>query len=85
MWEYFEWCDALAHNPGWTSEEDLLEWTENNSFIVSGFYWVITEDDNQITVAQSKTVDEEFEDTMYNSIYKIPKGWIKKRKVIKNV
>lgn len=84
MWEYIEWCDALAHNPGWMCEDDVMDWSEDNSFMVSGFYWIISEDDNQLTVAQSMTT-EEHEETMYNSIYKIPKGWIKKRKVIKNV
>ena len=83
---YIEWCDAESSH-GWWSEEDAIAWAEDDGrWVVREAIWLIKETKEYILTATRLVPEEtsgDFEETKYGYIHKIPKTWIKKRKILK--
>jgi hypothetical protein len=75
---YVEWCDAVA-NTGWASLRDALEWGKETVWMVRQCGWVLDETKEYILLG-SRNQDSLEE---WGNLQKIPKTWIKKRKLLK--
>lgn len=75
---YIEWGDAIS-NTGWMSFNEALEWGEEEHWIVKNIGWLLKETSSYILLA-SKYSEGSGE---YGLLHKIPKTWIRKRKIIK--
>lgn len=82
---YLEWEDASSDGThSWMFESQLNHWLDNSDFIVATVGWIYREDDRTITLAATRKMpDKQNSETAYGEITRIPKGWIRKRKVIK--
>lgn len=76
---YIEWVDASS-NSNWMSEEDTKVWIAAQNWLVKQVGWLLQEDKRQIVIAGRLEVDS---CQLYGQLQKIPKTWIKKRKVLK--
>jgi len=79
---YIEWCDAI-YNARWFHEDEVKQWAENSDFTIKEVGWVIEETDKYIVLGCGKKEADENTDVQYLGVHKIPKGWVKKRKIIK--
>ena len=78
---YFEWNDAFA-SAGWHSKDDLKELAESD-FYIKEAGWLIEETPKYVIIGQSWTEEDGFKSEKFSNIHKIPKTWIRKRKVLK--
>lgn len=78
---YIEWADALSSST-WKTEKEALAWGKNQSWITNYIGWLMEETKEYIFLASEWCPDKENGD-MFNHLQKIPKGWIKKKKVLK--
>ena len=81
---YLEWSDATS-NSAWHSEEELAQWGKNSGWIVKQVGWLFEENDKYIVIFSSMADGgkNEGEENHYGNLQKIPKTWIRKRKVLK--
>jgi len=75
---YLEWEDAFSLEAGWHYEDDIKERAKAN-FIVSEAGYVLEENDKYLVIAGQYAS----ETGQFGNITKIPKTWIRKRKVLK--
>lgn len=81
---YLEWEDAITNNLKWFSEGEAMEWDKNMSMIVKECGFILKEDKRHVFLVNR------ISDTRYSSegsmefggLHKIPKTWIRKRKVL---
>lgn len=78
---YVEWEDAITMKDGWYAKEDVREWGKSEDWIIKQAGYLVAEDKKYILLA-TKFNPQEYGDDKYSEITKIPKGWIKKKKVI---
>ena len=79
---YIQWLDAHS-NSGWHTREQIEKFIEESHCITEQVGWVVFEDDKILCIISRKLLWP-MEDTVeFGMIQKIPKTWIKKRKVIK--
>lgn len=81
---YLEWEDAIA-SQGWHNKKEIEDWSAKDNAIVSEVGWVYKENKTHIILV-SRKINELDKDNTYESyglLQKIPKTWIRKRKVIK--
>lgn len=81
---YLEWEDATA-NAGWFSRSGAEEWGESAGSLIKQVGWLIAENKEFIVFASrwdGKFDDDDGNET-FGGLQKIPKTWIRKRKVIK--
>ena len=81
---YIEWEDAIAQT-GWHNEDEMEEWAKRDNMITKEVGWVYKENKTHLILV-SRMLDEETKDRNYKSfglLQKIPKTWIRKRKIIK--
>ena len=76
---YIEWGDAIS-NTGWMSEKEAIEWADSSDWIVKNVGWILKENKDYILLASKFSEGSE----EYGLLHKIPKTWIKVRKVIIN-
>ncbi len=85
---YIEWEDAMDWNDRWRDEEEVLQWAQNDAWIVKQSGWLMKENKNYIVLASKYSLQDNAE-TLYSNFSKIPKTWIRKRidltKHLKNV
>jgi len=79
---YLEWADAHT-NAGWFFKEDAELWADKTDWFIKECGWIIKETDKYICIAEGLKPENEFESMQFVNLHKIPKTWIKKRKLIK--
>lgn len=79
---YLEWADAFRNDMGWMNEERALDWADNSNFFIKEAGFIIKETKEYIAIAMSVHEDDDG-DIQYAGVQKIPKTWIRKRKVLK--
>lgn len=83
---YIEWEDACsaAH---WQPEEELEDWSKNASPIIEQVGWVYKETSRYLILVSRQGIHIYDGDTVISKSYglaqKIPKTWIRKRKILK--
>ena len=81
---YIEWADAITPTEGWKTEDETLRWAKEEDYWVSQVGWILEENKKYILLAaQMNTSKAETVANQYGHIIKIPKTWIRVRKLIK--
>ena len=82
---YIEWADATSPEHGvWWTECEIKRWAKEDSYWVDQVGWVLEENDKYILLAGHRSTTKSGNDIIqYGQIQKIPKTWIRKRRVIK--
>ena len=80
---YLEWADAISSGATWHTKSELNEWIEGSEWIIKQVGWLLKETDRYILIAAQLKPDDRFTQEQYGHLQKIPKTWIRKRKVIK--
>jgi len=71
---YLEWCDAITTPHPWMSQEEAIEWADEEDWVVSEVGWILKETKEYIVIASRKNLDD---DTCnFAGIMKIPTTWI---------
>ena len=79
---YIEWEDAISRNQ-WMNKKEVNEWIKDGPWFVHSIGWIIKETDKFIILAGQHHPESNYTDELVGEVIRIPKGWIKKRKVIK--
>lgn len=79
---YVQWEDASSRS-SWSSLETVEDWNKNGRFMVETLGWLVKDTDKVIIIAGSHNPESEYSDEVYGDLIRIPKTWIRKRKVIK--
>jgi len=82
---YIEWSDAHTNTAGWRTEADAKLWAKTTDWWICECGWVIEETKEYIAIATALKPANEFEDKQYLNLHKIPKGWIRKKEVLKTI
>lgn len=78
---YIKWCDAVALFETWSTKEEALEWSENESWEVESVGWILKETKKYILLTSKiDLVSSDAIDDHYGLLFKIPKTWILERK-----
>jgi len=82
---YLQWADATVLYEGWQNEEEAIEWADTESFWIEHIGWVLKETKDYLLLvsARSTATKGSKSDIKYEHVHKIPKTWIRKRKIIK--
>ena len=80
--EYIEWCDACSQSD-WKSYGQSLKWGKEVEWVIRQVGWILDETDEYILISDKYSMENLHEEAMFNDLMKIPKTWIRKRKVIK--
>ena len=80
---FVEWQDAHS-NSGWFSKVDLERFIKRDRCICQEVGWILHEDKDEIIMASRKIKwKDDFSDCEYGMLQKIPKAWIRKKKIYK--
>lgn len=79
---YLEWCDAYA-NSAWHTTEAAVEWAESGDWVIKEMGWIIKETKEYILFGSRWQPESYYASEKFGLIQKIPKTWIRKRKVLK--
>ena len=79
---YIEWADAVSKGGKFTDEE-AEKWADNVDWIVRETGFLVKETKKYICIAQTRIDDEYDKYHVFEEVKKIPKTWIRKRRVIK--
>lgn len=78
---YIQWEDATACS-AWRSETNAKKWSKETKMTIEEVGWILEETDKYITLVGRKSMWEDDENE-YGNLQKIPKTWIRKRRVLK--
>lgn len=78
---YLEWCDAVT-NPGWFTRDEAEAWSETD-WVIRECGWLIKETKEYVVFATGWKIEDENCHEKFCSMHKIPKTWIRKRKLLK--
>lgn len=78
---YIEWEDA-QHDGRWMYKDEALTWAKKQTWIVSEVGWIMKEDKKEIILFSRRTHPADSEE-QFGQWERIPKTWIRKRKVLK--
>ena len=78
---YLEWADALT-NSRWFTVNEAKQWGETSDWIVREAGWLIKETKEYIVIAEGWMPQDHWTDEQFVNLHKIPKTWIRKRKVL---
>lgn len=80
-----EWQDAHA-NASWMSDEQLQDFINQEKCICQEVGWILSENKDEIVIA-SRTIKytEKQNAQEWGMIQKIPKAWMRKKLVFKNI
>lgn len=78
---YIEWCDAITYTDGWIDRESVIEWAKNDDWIIRQAGFLIEENEKYIILAAKYNPQIETNDK-YSELTKIPKTWVKRKKII---
>lgn len=81
---YLEWEDAVTNNAGWVPAEEAKAWAKEKFGLIRECGWVLDENPEFILLSNrmSALSGGGFEDPDVGGIHKIPKTWIRKRRVL---
>ena len=82
---YIEWADAVSNNIRWFGEDEAKDWAKNINFVVKECGFVMKET-SKYTFLVNRLSNTEYHgegDKECGGLHKIPKTWIRKRKVLK--
>jgi hypothetical protein len=82
---YLEWSDAVSPGAGWRTEEWVKRWARESGFLICEVGFVLEETDEYVLFASRICPEDAYTDALYGGIHKIPKTWIRKRRVIRGV
>ena len=82
---YFEWVDAFKNSGRWFSYSGVYGWAKNNNFWVIQTGFIVEETDKYIILADSFTPPDHVVEATFYGLTKIPKTWIRKKKVLKTI
>jgi hypothetical protein len=81
---YIEWIDAISNNTSWLSEEEILKWTDTTDWVIQQTGFLIKETKEYMLIA-SRINPQEHGIKNLDGCIKIPKTWIRKRVVLKEI
>lgn len=82
---YIEWQDASSQG-GWQTNKEIDKWlaaSHNDAGFAKQVGWIIRETKRFIIMSSRHAVDNDYQAEQWGELQKIPKTWIRKRKVIK--
>lgn len=72
------WTDAFSSHSGWIHKEELPEWeSDDKEFVITQVGFITKETPKYITLITAYSHQD------VQNIFKIPKKWIRKRKILK--
>jgi len=82
---YIQWADATSPaDETWQSKDEILDWAKNDSFWIESVGWLLEENKRYLVLASKRSTTKTGEELIqYGLPIKIPKTWIRKRKIIK--
>jgi hypothetical protein len=78
-----EWCDAITSFDGWTDLDEIIEWGKTEEWIIKQAGYIVEENREYILIASKYNPQRRGD--KYSEITKIPKTWIRKRKIISSL
>ena len=78
---YVEWLDAITWKDGWHNRSDVIDWGKSEDWLVKQAGYLVSENKKYILLA-SKYNPQKYGENLYSELTKIPKGWIKKKRII---
>jgi len=79
---YIEWADAISSGCVWINKDELEDWLDTSEWIVKQVGFVLKETDKYILLASHYKLEDKWGVEQYGHLQKIPKGWIRKIKVL---
>ena len=80
---YLEWCDAFTkEDKSWYNYDEIIDWADNHDWIIRQVGFLIKETDEYILLCAQLNPQSEG-GMMLGLTTKIPKTWIRKKKIIK--
>lgn len=80
---YTEWEDAVS-NARWFTRDEMENWADHASeWLIREAGWLIRETPRYLIIATSWKPEDENTDEQFCNLHKIPKTWIRKRKILK--
>lgn len=81
---YLEWEDAVTNNEGWVPAESAKAWAKEKFGLIRECGWVLEENPEFILLSNRMAAlsSGDFDDPDVGGIHKIPKTWIRKRRVL---
>lgn len=78
---YLEWIDAFTSS-GW-HDRDEIKVVNDDEFYIKEAGWLLEENDKCMIFASSWSPETDSKVERFLNVHKIPKTWIRKRKVLK--
>jgi hypothetical protein len=78
---YLEWQDAHTQ-AGWHDKGQIKDFCDNHEFIIKECGWLVEETKRHIVIGTALKEGTEYWDEQTLNLHKIPKTWIKKRRII---
>jgi len=79
---YLEWQDAHT-SLGWKDDVDIKEFCNDHEFVIKECGWLVEETKRHIVIGTGLKEETNYWDRQILNLHKIPKSWIRKRKIIK--
>jgi len=79
---YIEWADAISSGSIWITHDELEDWLDTSEWIIRQVGFVLKETETYILLASHFKPEDKWGVQQYGHIQKIPKTWIRKRKVL---
>lgn len=80
---YIEWGDAFTNSTGWRTFDEAELWAKDCNWVICEVGYVIKETKKYIAIAQGMKKEDEYTEAQFINLHKIPKTWIRKRRLLK--
>jgi hypothetical protein len=81
---YVEWVDAFA-NSGWFNASKLKTCIENDNVWIKESGFVLRETKHHLILCTGWQIRGDYTEEQWCNVHKIPKTWIRKRKILMEV
>jgi hypothetical protein len=71
------WADAIENLEGWHTEEEAIEWADNDNWIVHQVGWILKDTEDYILFCNKCNEASAGRDNSLGGLFKIPRPWIK--------
>ena len=78
--EEITWCDATSNENAWGTLDDAISWADNENWQVVSIGWILKETKEYILLCSKKSMETEYTEAQYGSMFKIPTTWIRERR-----
>ena len=79
---YIRWCDAASNENAWRTHDEAISWADNENWQVENVGWILKENKEYILLCTKRSFETDELESQYGSLFKIPKTWIKERKLL---